>query len=253
MKINYVIATWNGERLRTNMGTNYYETVLKNHIKTLLETKNNITQITIMKPFSGVENDYYNIEDDDRIKIVECKNEYQSYGQWLKAVEIFLDDFDYFIFIEDDYVPATDDFDTKLIKIYEENTYLCSMVSNLDDFYNKSSGKAYVAVVWDGLICVISNGIISKKTIKENLTKTKYNRWFDSFAIRKPADVFNHTNYQIAFSKYFLKHNVKLIDYRRFYKVDFYGISKKENRIIDYSATYPINNEKIFTPIQSIY
>ena len=98
MKINYIIATWSGIRRNSEENQPYYKDVLKNHVRTLAATENNISQITIMKPFNPAGNsDYYNIELNNKIKIVDYKNEYQSYGQWLGATKLFLREFDYFI------------------------------------------------------------------------------------------------------------------------------------------------------------
>lgn len=152
MKINYIIATWNGYRPSAQLCLSYYEQVLKNHIDAVNRYKNTISQITIMKPYCNTINSYYDINLTNNMKLIECVNEFQSYGQWLKAVEKYLNDFDYFIFVEDDYVPAIDNFDMKLIEIYEEGTYLCSMADTLNNMFPHHAA--------------ISNGIISKKLLK---------------------------------------------------------------------------------------
>lgn len=232
VKINYIIATWSGLRVKP-ADTLYYENILKNHLKTLSETKNNISQITIMKPRNDIENNYYAIELNDKIKVIECKNEYQSYGQWLKAVELYLNNFDYFIFIEDDYVPATDNFDSKLIDIYEEGTYLCSHISGSIDNNH----------------CSISNGIISNNTIKKVICNIKFNKWFDEYAIKYPEFVFNGKNHQRSFSRYFGDNGIILTDYRKYYMTDYFA----NGIFTDYSDSNSLYNEKIFTPIQNIY
>ena len=234
MKINYIIATWNGTRVKPVQNVGYYLNVLKNHIKILNNTSNSISQITIMKPKSGIINSYYDIELNDKIKIIACENRYQSYGQWLKAATLFLEDFDYFIFIEDDYVPAANNFDEKLIKLYIEGTYLCSMTS----------------IIYDNNHCAISNGIISKETIKNVLLSNDYNIWLNNFGKNNTKLSFNGFNYQIPFSRYFLDNGILLEDYRKDYQVDyFYGNS---NEIRDFSLPNVLNKEKIFTPIQNI-
>jgi hypothetical protein len=232
MKINYIIATWSGQRINGYSDFNYYQSVLKRHILELNKIKNNIDQITIMKPFNPIHNTYYDIELNDKIKIIDCENKYQSYGQWMKAIELFLDDFDYFIFIEDDYVPGTHNFDKKLIEIYEEGSYLCSKISENYAVFH----------------CEVSNGIISKNTIKKLFEKHKYNVWFDEYAKLNPYFIFHHTNYQVAFSRFLFENGIKLIDYRNQYLVDFYVHAK----VWDYSLPNAKNNEKIFTPIQNI-
>lgn len=231
IKINYIIATWNGVRVKPVNNIKYYDNVLKNHIKTLNNITNSITQITIMKPKSGIVNSYYNIELKDNIKIIDCENKYQSYGQWLKATELFLNDFDYFIFIEDDYIPNVDNFDIKLIEIYEENTYLCSLADDTLFPYKNN--------------CAISNGIISKETVKNILLKINFDVWLKEHQ----KDSFGGTNYQIPFSRYFFENKILLQDYRKYYMVDFYNGKK----IIDYTLPNVLHKEKIFTPIQSVY
>ncbi len=237
MKINYIIATWNGVRVKPVQNTYYYEQVLKNHLKILNGFSNSISQITVMKPKSGINNTYYNIELKDKIKIIECKNKYQSYGQWLKAATLFLNDFDYFIFIEDDYVPAINDFDIKLIKIYEEGTYLCSRMSSDD------STHPYYH-------CSISNGIISAETIKRVLNNFNYDVWLTNYGRTYPKNISYGINYQVAFSRYFHENGILLRDYSKHYMTDyFYG---NTGNFMDYSLPNVLNSEKIFTPIQNI-
>ena len=221
MRINYIIATWNGRRVKPAVDMIYYKKVLNNHIKQINNVRNNISQITIMKPLSKVNNSYYDIPEDNRIQIVDCENKYFSYGQWLTALKRYVDDFDYHILIEDDYVPACDNFDEKLIDLYEEGTYLCSLAGD-----DKSFNLPFH--------CRISNGIISSKTIKKIIKTVDFNDWFDS-------------NYQLNFSKYLLDNNIGLKDYKDEYRVTFFSLGN----IIDYSCDSE-NNYELITPIQNI-
>jgi len=234
MKINYVIATWSGDRVKP-VNREYYLNVLKNHLKVLSNTENNINQITIMKPKNNIQNRYYNIELTDKIKVVECENRFQSYGQYLQALEIFINDFDYFIFIEDDYVPATSNFDTKLIELYEEGSYLGAQL-NVDDM---SHPYAY---------CSISNGIISSNSVRKIIKTIDYNEWLLQFRKRIPDWTWNGRNYQIAFSRYFLENGIVLKEYAKKYCVDFFVNGEIINR------SYPElrDAEKLFTPIQNM-
>ncbi len=233
MKINYIIATWNGIRVKPVCNVTYYEQALRNHIKILNNTLNSITQITIMKPKSNVVNSYYDdINLNDKIKIVDCENKYQSYGQWMKAANLFLNDFDYFIFIEDDYVPATDNFDMKLIQIYKEGTFLCSKVGGENDLKH----------------CQISNGIISNNTIRNLISNIKYSEWFDTYSKKYPDLIFRGTNYQRAFSRYFIENEIFIEDYSIEYMVDYYA----NGYITDFTSINVKNKIKIFTPIQNV-
>jgi len=233
MKINYVIATWNGIRVKSD-GTYDYLNTLKNHINRLFSLDNSISQITIMKPESKNDNSYYDIDLKDNIKIIECKNEYLSYGQWLKSLTMFINDFDYHILIEDDYIPIINDFDKILIELYEEGSYLCSLASDYK---------------MGGWCAAVSNGIISKDTIEAVIKCIKYNKWFDDFSNKYINWVFKNTNFQIAFGKYLLNHGIEIKDYSRFYKVDYHS----NGRIINYSNKRLDNKERIFTPIQNRY
>ena len=234
IKVNYVIASWNGPRISPISKPNYYENVLKNHIYQISSIEHNLTKITIMKPESKYVNSYYDIDYGDNIEVINCPNQYQSYGQWLNAIEMFVDEYDYFILIEDDYIPNIDNFDSKLIEIYEEGTFLCSMISkNIIEH------------------CGISNGIISSKTIKDLIKQNNFISWFNNYTnVTKTTKLkngiaFGGTNYQIVFSRYFADNNIVLKDYLNHYGADFHY----RDKIIDYSIN---SNEKIITPIQNI-
>ena len=132
IRINLIITTYSG----------YYSSVNKqNYLKKMLvllnKIKTNITQITIMKPKvdpgHNVHVDYYNLDTIDisnissRIKIFECENIGISYGQFLTGINLN-PDFDYSIFIEDDYLVFMDYFEDYLVNEYNknnENSFLC--------------------------------------------------------------------------------------------------------------------------------
>ena len=79
-KINYVIATWSGNR-RIND-----KRYLKNHILKLLSLNHNLSQITIVKPLLGGDDSYYDFK--ELLSSFQCKvvildresNQVQSYG-----------------------------------------------------------------------------------------------------------------------------------------------------------------------------
>jgi len=80
--------------------------------------------------------DYYNIDGldlgkiKDKIKFFECKNIGISYGQFFTCLDKNRQ-FDYHIFIEDDYICFTDYFEDELIKNVKKNTILCSFYYKL--------------------------------------------------------------------------------------------------------------------------
>lgn len=233
VRINYIIASWDGPRISKIKDQTSYLNVLSNHIQHLNMIDNSITEVTIMKPNSPYNNIYYDFDSNNlNINIVECENEFQSYGQWFKGVLLNLNKFDYFIFIEDDYIPNIDNFDIKLIDIYEEGTYLCGLLSD------KMKNNKHINH------CAISNGIISNETIKNIISTVDFKEWFNN---PKSGENFNNTNYQIVFSKYFSDNGITLKDYTNDYGVDFHYMGK----IIDYSKNETLT--KILTPIQTLF
>ena len=135
-KINLIIGTYGGYYGKENK-QNY----LRNNIFTLNNIRSNITQITIMKPniepHHVIYDNYYNFNDlnieniRNKIVIKECENIGISYGQLF--TEIFNDSsFDYYVFIEDDYLVFVDYFEEQLINYYnsinDQNSLICSFI-----------------------------------------------------------------------------------------------------------------------------
>jgi hypothetical protein len=135
-RINLIIGTYGGYYGKENK-----ENYLRNNILILNNIKSNIAQITIMKP--KVENNhliydnYYNFNDLNidnirhKIVIKECENIGISYGQLFR--EIFTDSsFDYYVFIEDDYLIFIDYFEEQLINYYnsinDDSSLICSFI-----------------------------------------------------------------------------------------------------------------------------
>ena len=205
-KINLIIATYGGKYYKfdsSNKDVNKdKEKYLKYNLLLINNNMNNLDQITIMRPKINKEHteipDYYNFDNLNidnirhKIKIYECENIGISYGQFFTA--IFKDsEFDYHIFIEDDYFPFIDYFDENLIYLldsFTDDTYLCSFVNEnktnifkkldlsesniskvqLNEYFNK-----YNITNFDILLPDFSLGIISKNGV-DKLIKT-YNRF----------------------------------------------------------------------------
>jgi hypothetical protein len=132
MRVNVVITTYAGNYSIVDK-RNY----LKYNLTLLNKIKTNVAQITIMKPKVNIEHseylDYYDLDSIDisniknRIKIIECENSGISYGQFLNAA-INYSEFDYYIFVEDDYVIFMDYFEEYLVSELNkkpENSFLC--------------------------------------------------------------------------------------------------------------------------------
>ena len=168
MKINYVIATFNGKCKRQHKHP-LPKDVLKCHLKKILSLKNNLSQITIMKAsLSNFYPDYYDITSiiqtsNIPIKVIECENFGYSEGQWLKAYEIHKNDFDYYLFIEDDYCPNMENFDEILIDCYKKKFsknigLFCSLVEGTKNYKNE-----------DGYPIHFEGGVVLNKETLEKL------------------------------------------------------------------------------------
>lgn len=128
MRINYVIATYAGKGTKIHIEPK--EIALKLHCQRLVQFKNNLKNITIMR--ANDENSknnayegYYDIENyvKDVVPtpyIIDCENYCYSFGQWLYCYEQSREEYDYYIFQEDDYVPNVDNFDTIYIDAYKK-------------------------------------------------------------------------------------------------------------------------------------
>lgn len=226
MKINYIIATYNGIGKRKHTYP-LPEDVLKTHLNKINSLQHSLSQITIMKAKSN--NDYkhyYNIEDSIKkfnipIKILECENYGYSMGQWLKAYELF-PDFDFYLFIEDDYCGGMDHFDSILLECYnkkfsENIGLLCSLVLGSSLYKENGSHPTH----FEG--CVF----INKETLEKLYTCPKWKgnprKWLDLIDKRidpnyKWAWLRNSMEslgpyYQISFSHLFTLSNIRHEDY----------------------------------------
>lgn len=133
-KLNYVIAAFGGPRRsddkRAQGDRTYF---LRKHLEHLNRVKHNLAQITIVVPFSdeNPEPEYFT----EYLKslpfpVIRRKNAGYSYGSFAEAFERTRDQFDGYIFVEDDYIFAIDDFDTKLVEIAkrEQAEFVCGAV-----------------------------------------------------------------------------------------------------------------------------
>jgi RimJ/RimL family protein N-acetyltransferase len=223
-KINYVIATWSGDRRINN------KKYLKNHILKLLSLKHNLTQITIVKPLLGGDNSYYDFKeliDEFKCKVVILdreSNQGQSYGQLFYAYEQFKDEFDYYIFIEDDYHVNIDNFDTILKDLYNnkiQDGYLCSYSGFNDEYPNGG--------------CSVSNGIISSKTLSKIYS-----------LVNNPSEIINNSNGSFChknFTDLLIRCGIYFKDFASEYRVPYFGTN-----IIEYGRTD--TTKSIFVPYQ---
>lgn len=178
--------------------------MIQMHMEVLARTKHNLSQVTIAQPtdelpedlkkyLDGLEESSH--QEGTPIKIVYRENRGLSYGGWADGVSRF-PDFDYHILIEDDYVPAKDNFDKDLVEIYEHGRrnlnsgFLCGLC--------RFRRKDHAA---------ISNGIIASSV----LPRLDLSMWDD----------------QIRFSRSFQKVGLRITDWRDFFASPFYRESQQ--------------------------
>jgi len=137
-RINYVVACWGK---RGQEGPEY----IKTHINLLNKLENHIAQVTLVSPpyIDGLslhkkfetllsELDGTTLENGTPIVVLgRASNDNISYGSFSDAYGLYRQQFDYYIWMEDDYIPARPNFDTILVDILEEKQchYLCMLVS----------------------------------------------------------------------------------------------------------------------------
>lgn len=227
-KINYIITTWSGPRRAPNL--NY----LKRHLLKLLNLKHNLSQITIVKPIVETFNPIY-YEIDNLLKEFKCDiklldkydNLGQSYGQFFHAFQTYGDEFDYYIFIEDDYVPDIDNFDSLLLQEYKEQNvkgFLCSYAGEHPE-YPKGA-------------CSVSNGMISSEYFKKIYS-----------LFPNPINVINGSEGHMChsnFARLLRDCDYEFKDFSHKYRVPYYG----DNKIIEYGRTDV--KESVFSPYQII-
>jgi len=265
MKINYVIGSYEGINKRKHLYPKAKD-ILTEHIEKIKSLKNNLTQITIVKPEcqgEKIEGYYDNIDKD--IVFLECENYGISLGQWLKAYYEYRDNFDYYIFIEDDYCPNIDNFDEILLKKYKQKFtnnigLLCSLVQGSYNYKNSYPTH------FEGAIFISEESL--GKMDNYHLWKGNSRKYLDEIVNLKDKN-FNWRRYinrdlgyyQLAFSHLFNLSDIKHEDYLdKDYYFPYWGdndnekkgeitiYDKGENVIKNYNKD--IMNKSLIIPIQ---
>jgi hypothetical protein len=268
--INYVIATYPGKTCVTNRNlfvnshthSVHPKDYLKFHLEQLLAIKfTHGFQITIMKamPAKNVEcwEGYYNIKRivsklKRKMIHVECVNVPNyglSYGQYIRAYKKYCNPnghpgypnghpgfpnhpvFDYYILVEDDYVPCVDHFDEKLIEIYNTKFY-----TKLNHFSNEGVLCAWASFSKNNQLhmahslCIVSTKTMKKvffKQFKQQLEKLK-------------------NKCQLNFSQMFTDANIDIQDYSKKYYTPYWN----GRHLVDCSVGSPENSTALFIPLQ---
>jgi hypothetical protein len=245
-KVNYVIATYAGTQCNSNREPYvdlkiHPQDYLKHHLRQLLSIPHSLSQVTIMKARTDVGaavwDSYYDIDDIVKelskkvtVKIYNVANEGISYGQYIKAYELdSSSQFDYWIFMEDDYIPVLPNFDFKLIEMYNvENSLaygglMCAWAANLGNKLHAAHS-----------LCIVNNKTMFTvfSDLKKQLSKIK----------TQPSG----GHYQLEFSKMFTDLKFPITDYSSYYYTPYWHSDK----CVDCCVEKPVNDTAIFVPLQ---
>jgi len=209
MSTHYVIATWSGPRRGDNFSyENDRACFLRRHLEKLTKLNHNLSQITVAVPHNPDESSKFDayiksLPDNlagTPLQVLHRDNKGQSYGSYSDVYAQHRDNFDYYIFIEDDYIPSQDNFDKELITIFNEKPncgYLCSLF--LDNEY--------------GPHAALSNGITSSEVLE---------LIWEKFGEIPHQEVYKYSSSsQIAFSRSFLKVGREIHDTTCKYRAPF--------------------------------
>lgn len=160
-KVNYVVAAWTGPRRNDlHPDGSFY---LRSHLAALAQLQHQLAQITVMVPDHDDEAAEVSLCLDSlnggelggaRVVVQRRENVGLSYGSFAAAYEQSRGEFDFYIFVEDDYVFVRNGFDQMLIELFEstpECGYLCGLTQTWE-------GKQFAG---------ISNGLTSDAVLAE--------------------------------------------------------------------------------------
>lgn len=133
MSINYILAAWSGMR-RVNLPryVEEREVFLRKHIESLENLRHSLTQVTVVVANNPEEPKSYRKYLESipekigtaKVVILERPNVGLSFGAYSEVYGRYRADFDYYLFMEDDYVFTQHDFDTMLwgkLREHEKN------------------------------------------------------------------------------------------------------------------------------------
>lgn len=229
--INYVLATWSGKRDSVPK-TPYLTT----HLEQLKSINHNLSQITIGYPYNPSELPDYtkyikklNKINDTPIVVESMENNGRSYGQYNRIFAKYKNQFKYWIFMEDDYVPVLNNFDRELINLFEENKNKHKRGGFLCQWATKWLGNPYHAA--------ISNGITDNDSL---------NKVWNKFGGCLPHDKIGYKNGQVTFSRAFLDAKLFLKDIKDKYRTPYFHLTAGIQEFA------PKNSKYIFVPIQML-
>ncbi len=211
--VNYVICCWSGGRRAGGPRGEYY---LEKHLESLANLRHTqISQITVMIPHNDYESSSYTRVVENMpltlngvpIHARRRLNRGMSYGSFSDAYRDWRDTTPYYMFMEDDYVFTTDDFDIKMIELIgtEEDRvgYVCGMAYALPGIYPWHAGMSCGLLRSRALLDVWNhNGMLPHDPSSSNY-------------------ITNQDMGQVGFSQAMMRWNWSVIDVSSKYHIDF--------------------------------
>lgn len=148
MKTNLVVVHYFGPKRRQTMRERLNPLFcLESQVKFLLKYKHQLDQITFVVN-GDIPDRYYetikSLEEKYNTVTINRENTGLSYGGFSEAVSKYIEDFDFFIFLEDDWVFCHDNFDQYLFEKFKKNkntSMVCAVSSGSDLASEKIHGK----------------------------------------------------------------------------------------------------------------
>lgn len=238
-KTCYIINFWLGDRRREPQIYKSDKLIfLKKQIDNLSQVENSID--TVYFNFNLIKDHYHLINEALKIipkninktkVIVNIRENFDfSYGAWSDIVEKEIDNFDYFIFNEDDYIFNIEKWDTYLVNKFKNNLncgYLGMAVREINDQFKKIMGYETYPLVKESFHSV---GITSSENLKKIIDKK------GSLIERKNINKYEHETIEDAieitqskWSCQFYEIGLENYDVRNEYAVEFQLTDRIEN------------------------
>lgn len=214
-RINYVLCTWSGPRRvndpRVDRDPAYY---LRQHVHSLVHLPHNLDQITVMVPENPKEpaafRRYLERELPQKIQfanveVIERPNVGMSYGSLSDCYVKYRTEFDFYMFMEDDYVFTQPYFDALHLEVMQQNPdcgYLC--------------GLAWATP--PPLHAGIANGMMRTKALEAIFVAT--DGWIPHARDGQSYNL-NERHGQIGQSQAFIAMGYKLLDWKDRFRVRF--------------------------------
>lgn len=148
MKTNLIVVYYFGPKRRPTMRERLIPLFcLKSQVKFLLKYKHQLDQITFVVN-GDIPDGYYEaikpLEEKYNTVTINRENIGLSYGGFAEASSKYIEDFDFFIFLEDDWVFCYDNFDQYLFEKFKKNkntSMVCAVSSENDPASEAVHGK----------------------------------------------------------------------------------------------------------------